>query len=125
MIVVDGSLRAGRAAFNDGQADNSIAAERLHVPHLVDLEIASGPRRLSAADVAGAVRRTAGLQTWRRLRWLSGGGLSAYLGCANLSAYTPAKCGLGGSPEPCAARHSGSAQRHRAKPSVRITVVPR
>lgn len=41
MIVVDASA-ALAALLNDGQARQLIAAERLHVPHLVDSEIASG-----------------------------------------------------------------------------------
>lgn len=46
MIVVDASA-ALAALLNDGQARQLIAAERLHVPHLVDSEIASGLRRLA------------------------------------------------------------------------------
>ncbi|HEY5853934.1 MAG TPA: type II toxin-antitoxin system VapC family toxin [Aldersonia sp.] len=66
MIVVDASA-ALAALLNDGQARQLIAAERLHTPHLIDSEIASGLRRqvqrsrLSAADGWNA------LQTWRRL----------------------------------------------------------
>jgi len=66
MIVVDASA-ALAALLNDGQARRSIAVERLHAPHLIDSEIASGLRRqvqrsrLSAADGWNA------LQTWRRL----------------------------------------------------------
>jgi predicted nucleic acid-binding protein len=66
MIVVDASA-ALAALLNDGPARQLIAAERLHTPHLIDAEIASGLRRqvqrkqLSAADGWNALR------TWRRL----------------------------------------------------------
>jgi predicted nucleic acid-binding protein len=66
MIVVDASA-ALAALLNDGQARQLIGAERLHTPHLIDSEIASGLRRqvqrrqLSAADGWNALR------TWRRL----------------------------------------------------------
>src|ERR1700752_4625821 len=66
MIVVDASA-ALAALLNNGQARQLIGAERLHTPHLIDSEIASGLRRqvqrnrLSAADGWNALR------TWRRL----------------------------------------------------------
>ncbi len=66
MIVVDASA-ALAALLNDGQARQLIAAERLHVPHLVDSEIASGLRRLAQRDRLGAADGRRALQTWRRL----------------------------------------------------------
>lgn len=66
MIVVDASA-ALAALLNDGQARQLIAAERLHVPHLVDSEIASGLRRLAQRDRLGAADGRWALQTWRRL----------------------------------------------------------
>lgn len=66
MIVIDASA-ALAALLNDGQARSLLAAERLHTPHLVDSEIASGLRRqvqrkqLSESDGWNA------LSTWRRL----------------------------------------------------------
>ncbi len=66
MIVVDASA-ALAALLNDGQARHLIGTERLHTPHLIDSEIASGLRRqvqrnrLSTADGWDVLR------TWRRL----------------------------------------------------------
>jgi predicted nucleic acid-binding protein len=66
VIVLDASA-ALAALLNDGPARRSIADQQLHVPHLVDYEVASGLRRcvatrqLTAADGWGALDR------WRRL----------------------------------------------------------
>lgn len=66
MIVVDASA-ALAALLNAGPARRVIAAEQIHVPHLIDPEIASGLRRKVAA---GQLTPDAGwgvLDTWRRL----------------------------------------------------------
>lgn len=48
MIVLDAS--AGVAALlHDGQARRRVAAESVHVPHLIDVEVVSALRRLAAA----------------------------------------------------------------------------
>ena len=66
MIVVDASA-ALSALLNHGPARQSLAQERIHAPHLIDSEIASGLRR---AVRAGRITPEAGglaLDTWRRL----------------------------------------------------------
>jgi predicted nucleic acid-binding protein len=66
MIVIDASA-ALAGLLNDGQARSLLGTERLHTPHLIDSEIASGLRRqvqrnqLIASDARNA------LSTWRRL----------------------------------------------------------
>ncbi|MEQ6325806.1 type II toxin-antitoxin system VapC family toxin [Mycobacterium canetti] len=66
MIVVDASA-ALAALLNDGEARQLIAAERLHAPHLVDSEIASGLRRQVQRNRLDAAEGWNALQTWRRL----------------------------------------------------------
>jgi predicted nucleic acid-binding protein len=66
MIVVDASA-AMAALLNDGQARRLIGAERLHAPHLVDSEIASGLRRLVQRDQLTAADGWNVLRTWGRL----------------------------------------------------------
>lgn len=66
MIVVDASA-ALSALLNAGQARRTIASERLHAPHLVDSEVASGLRRRVIAQRMGADAGWAALDTWRRL----------------------------------------------------------
>ena len=66
MIVVDASA-ALSAILNAGQARDALGAEQLHVPHLIDSEVASGVRRrVIAAQLSAAAGWTA-LDTWRRL----------------------------------------------------------
>ncbi len=66
MIVLDASA-ALAALLNDGQARQLIAAERLHTPHLIDSEIASGLRRLVHGSQLRAADGWNALKTWRRL----------------------------------------------------------
>ena len=66
MIVVDASA-ALLALLNAGRARRELSTERLHVPHLIDTEIASGLRRKVAAGEIGAGDGWAALDTWRRL----------------------------------------------------------
>ena len=66
MMVVDASA-ALTALLNAGSAREALGSEQLHVPHLIDPEIANGLRRLV---VSGEVETGAGwavLSTWRRL----------------------------------------------------------
>lgn len=66
MIVVDASA-ALSALLNDGPARRALVVERLHVPHLVDSEVASGlRRRVSAGDLTTEAGWTA-LDHWRHL----------------------------------------------------------
>lgn len=66
MIVIDASA-AIAGLLNDGPARRRLAAEQLHIPHLIDSEVASGLRRLV---IAGRMTEKQGwetLDTWRRL----------------------------------------------------------
>lgn len=66
MIVVDASA-ALAALLNEGQARQLIGTERLHSPHLIDSEIASGLRRLVQRNQLSAADGWNVLRTWRRL----------------------------------------------------------
>jgi predicted nucleic acid-binding protein len=66
MIVLDASA-ALLALLASGQARQIIAGEQLHVPHLIDSELASALRRRAAASRIGADDAWTALDTWRRL----------------------------------------------------------
>lgn len=66
MIVVDASA-ALAGLLNAGPARRALAAEQLHIPHLIDSEIASGLRRLVTARSISEQQGWATLDTWRRL----------------------------------------------------------
>jgi predicted nucleic acid-binding protein len=66
VIVVDASA-ALAALLNDGPARRSIVDQQLHVPHLVDYEVASGLRRCVAGRRLTAADGWAALDRWRRL----------------------------------------------------------
>ena len=66
MIVVDASA-ALAALLNAGPAREALGGEQLHVPHLVDPEVASGLRRRVAAEQIAADAGWAALDAWRRL----------------------------------------------------------
>jgi predicted nucleic acid-binding protein len=66
VIVVDASA-ALAGLLNDGQARHLIGTERLHSPHLIDSEIASGLRRLVQSNQLAAVDGWNVLRTWRSL----------------------------------------------------------
>lgn len=66
MIVVDASA-ALSALVNDGPARNAFRLEQLHVPHLIDSEVASGLRRLVRAQKLDAAAGRAVVQAWQRL----------------------------------------------------------
>lgn len=66
MIVIDASA-AVSGLLNAGPARQMIGAEQIHIPHLIDSEIASALRR---RVLAGQISDRAGwsaLDTWRRL----------------------------------------------------------
>lgn len=66
MIVVDASA-ALSALLTAGPARQVLAEDQLHVPHLIDSEIASGlRRRVIAGEVAAEAGWTA-LDAWRRM----------------------------------------------------------
>lgn len=66
MIVVDASA-ALSALFRRGQARDEFARQQVHVPHLVDSEIANGLRRRVAAGQVEASRARSMLRIWQRL----------------------------------------------------------
>jgi len=66
VIVVDASA-ALSGLLNDGPARRVLAAEQLHVPHLVDSEVASGLRRRVTAHQLSADEGWAALDAWRHL----------------------------------------------------------
>lgn len=66
MIVVDASA-ALAALLNAGSARRALADEPLHVPHLIDCEVASGLRRIVNARQMRADMGWTALDTWRRL----------------------------------------------------------
>lgn len=66
MIVVDASA-ALSAILNAGPARDALGAEQVHVPHLIDSEVASGLRRRVAATQLSAAAGWIALDTWRRL----------------------------------------------------------
>jgi predicted nucleic acid-binding protein len=66
VIVVDASA-ALLALLSPGPARQIVGAEQLHVPHLIDSEVASGFRRGVAARWIGADEAWSALDTWRRL----------------------------------------------------------
>ena len=66
MMIADASA-ALTALLNAGSAREALGSEQLHVPHLIDPEIADGLRRMV---VSGEVESGAGravLGTWRRI----------------------------------------------------------
>lgn len=66
MIVVDASA-ALAGLFNDGPARRALSGEQLHAPHLIDSEVASGLRRLTAAGHLSETHGLGALTAWRRL----------------------------------------------------------
>jgi len=66
MIVVDASA-AVSALLNAGQARSVVATEQIHVPHLVDTEVASALRRQVASGALTPNDAWTALDTWRRL----------------------------------------------------------
>lgn len=69
MIVVDASA-ALSALFNDGPARFALTSDQLHVPHLIDAEVAGGVRRKVLAGEVSAEYGWAALDAWRRLGML-------------------------------------------------------
>lgn len=66
MIVVDASA-ALSALLNDGPSRQTLARERLHAPHLIDSEVASGLRGQVGARALDAQGGWAALDAWRHL----------------------------------------------------------
>ena len=66
MIVVDASA-AITALFNAGPARQALAEEQVHVPHLIDPEVANALRRGVAASRIEPGDAWTALDQWRRL----------------------------------------------------------
>jgi predicted nucleic acid-binding protein len=66
VIVVDASA-AVAALVNAGPARQALAGDQLHVPHLIDSEVANALRRTAAAGRLDADADWAALDVWRRL----------------------------------------------------------
>ncbi len=66
MIVLDASA-ALSGLFNAGQARRVLSVEQVHVPHLIDVEVANALRRMVNAGQVGTDDVWAALDTWRRL----------------------------------------------------------
>lgn len=66
MIVVDASA-ALSGLLNDGAARQALGAHQLHVPHLIDSDVASGLRRRVATRQLDADDGWAALDAWRHL----------------------------------------------------------
>ena len=66
MIVVDASA-ALAALLNAGPARRVLAIEQLHVPHLIDSEVANALRRETAARRLEPDAAWGALDAWRRL----------------------------------------------------------
>lgn len=66
MIVVDASA-AVSGLLNDGQARHLLGTEQVHVPHLIDSEVASALRRRVLADQISNHLGWSALDIWRRL----------------------------------------------------------
>jgi predicted nucleic acid-binding protein len=65
VIVVDASA-ALAALLDAGPAREALERQQLHAPHVVDVEIASGVRRLVAAGRVGGEAGWTVLDAWRR-----------------------------------------------------------
>ncbi|HEX6676940.1 MAG TPA: type II toxin-antitoxin system VapC family toxin [Actinomycetes bacterium] len=127
MIVVDASA-ALAALLNAGVARRALANEQLHVPHLIDAEVASGLRRQVAGAKIGSDAGWAALDTWRHLgmvRYPVFGILDRVWGLRdNLSAYDATYVALA---EQLGCALLTADQRLARAPGLRcpVTVVPR
>lgn len=66
MIVVDASA-AIAGLLNDGPARHALGTDQLHMPHLIDSEVASGLRHRVLAGEMKEPDGWAALDTWRHL----------------------------------------------------------
>lgn len=127
MIVVDASA-AIAGLLNDGPARRSLAAEQLHLPHLIDTEVASGLRRLVLAQRITAKQGWVTLDAWRRVaatRYPAHGLLERIWGLRdNLTAYDAGYVALA---EQLGCSVVTADARLAAAPGIRcpVTLVPR
>jgi predicted nucleic acid-binding protein len=66
VIVVDASA-AISGLLNAGEARRRLGADQVHIPHLIDSEVASGLRRRALAGAISAQDGWNALDRWRRL----------------------------------------------------------
>ena len=127
MIVVDASA-ALCALLARGPARQVLAVEQIHVPHLIDSEVANALRRKVAAREIDPRAGWSALDTWRHLgmtRYPTLGVLDRVWGLRdNLSAYDASYVALAEQLDCALVTADG---RIAAAPGVRcpITVVPR
>jgi predicted nucleic acid-binding protein len=65
VIVLDASA-AVSALLNDGEARRMMSTEAVHVPHLIDAEVANGLRRQARSESVAPAAAWAALDAWRR-----------------------------------------------------------
>ena len=65
VIVLDASA-AVAALLNEGEARRIVAMESVHVPHLIDAEVANGLRRQARSGSVAPAAAWAALDAWRR-----------------------------------------------------------
>jgi predicted nucleic acid-binding protein len=127
MIVVDASA-ALAGLLNDGPARSLLGAERLHAPHLIDSEIASGMRRQVLQNGLSEPEGWHALSTWRRLavtRYPVYGLFERIWRVRdNLSAYDAAYVALAETLE-CALITADARLGHSGQARCPITVVPK
>lgn len=127
MIVVDASA-ALSALLNDGPARHLLGTERMHAPHLVDSEIASGLRRQVQRNRLNPADGWNALRTWRRLavtRYPANGLFERIWEMReNLSAYDATYVALAEALD-CALVTADARLGHAGQARCTITVVPR
>lgn len=127
MIVADASA-AVSALLNAGPARLALGEQQLHVPHLIDAEIANAFRRLVAGPGLEAAAAWAALDMWRQLamtRYPVAGLLERVWELrANVSAYDASYIALAESLDCTLVTADGRLAR---APGIRcpVTVVPR
>lgn len=97
MIVVDASA-AVAGLLHDGSAREALGRDTVHVPHLIDIEVASALRRLVSTKVLTGAQGRSALRTWGALgvtRYPAAGLLDRVWELrANVSAYDAAYVAL-------------------------------
>jgi predicted nucleic acid-binding protein len=127
VIVLDASA-ALSALANAGDARDLLAREQVHAPHLIDVEVTSGLRRLVLSKTLNASRANRLLSTWTRLG-LTRYGVQGLLPRvwelrANLTAYDATYVALAEALG-CALVTADQRLAHAAGQRCPVTVVPR
>lgn len=127
MIVADASAVLS-ALLNDGVAREQLGTEAVHVPHLVDSEVAHGLRRRAAAGDMSAPAARHALDVWQRMG-IARYPMVGFLGRVwelrdNVTAYDGAYVALAESLG-CALLTADTRLSRATGPRCAITVVPR